>query len=105
MDITETTKIDDAVLKNMVDANKTAVGNIERYAEKFAEIQLTDLKKKNAAEYNKIVEMFNQTKQDVFSYNSDIDKYKERLANVITDYKLEEDADFMSKKQAVDDGK
>ena len=103
MDITETTKIDDAVLKNMVDANKTAVGNIERYAEKFAEIQLTDLKKKNAAEYNKIVEMFNQTKQDIFSYNSDIDKYKERLANVITDYKLEEDADFMSKKQAVDE--
>ncbi len=103
MDITETIKIDDAVLKNMVDANKKAVGDIERYTEKFADIQLADLKKKNTAEYNKIVEMFNQTKQDIFSYNSDVDKYKERLANVITDYKLAEDADFMSKKQAVDE--
>ena len=103
MDIARDAKIDDAVLKNMVDANKKAVSDIEIYTEKFAEIQLSDLKKKNSAEYNKIVEMFNQTKQDIFSYNSDIDKYKERLANIITDYKLTEDADFVSKKQAVDE--
>lgn len=91
------------VLKTLTAAVQKALSEIESYGKRKDEIYLSDLKKQNELEYNKIVEAHNDLKQAVFAYNANQDKYTERLSKIITDYALDKDEEFQTQKQKIDE--
>ena len=94
MDSVNPEEADATALDKLTTTNKKALSELEILAEKRDEIYLSDVKKKNELEYNKVVGTHNVLRQLVFTYNTQVDKYKERLANIVTDYKIDEDADY-----------
>lgn len=94
--------IDSSVIEKLKVLNDKALQDIEIYTNKVDEIYLDDLKKRGEIGYNKMVDLNNQLKQDIFVFNSLDDKYKERLAGIITDYNLDEDSEVNSLKELID---
>ena len=94
--------IDEAVIEKMKTANLDAVRQVEAFTNQRDQIYLDDLKKQNETEFNKIVEMHNRLKQNIFNYNAQMDKYNEQLSSIITDYKLTDDQQFQKMKSEID---
>ncbi len=95
-------KIDNEVINKLKGANNIALQEIEICTGKVSEIYLNDLKKQGEAEYNRVVDIHNQFKQDVFMFNSLNDKYRERLASIITTYSLDTDPEVSLLKEQID---
>ena len=90
------------LIARLKQANEQALKEVETLSKRKDDIYLADLKKKNSDIYGKAVELHNQIKQDVFNYNTQIDQYKERLAAIITDYVLDDDAAFLQLRQKIE---
>ena len=102
MDAFDLESADDEKLKQLSGANKKAMQDVERFGIKRDEIYLADLKKQNEASYNKIVEMHNLLKQNIFNYSAQLDKYNERMSRIVSDYNLDEDENFKALKEEID---
>lgn len=89
-------------LQLLTDANKQAAKVIEGYEQSLQNIYLNDLRQQNDAEYKKVVDLYNQSKQEIFEYNTALDKYRERLSNIITDYKIDDDNEVAAQMQKID---
>ncbi len=98
MDNVNAESVDNAAIDELKAANLKALQETEVFAKKVEEVYLADLQKLGGTEYNKIVEQHNLLKQTIFSYNTNLDKYDEKLARILTDYRLENDTDFQIKK-------
>jgi predicted phosphatase len=86
----------------MKNANDKAMVSMEDFSRRVQDIYLEDLKRKNETLYNQIVEAYNVLKKSIFSYNTQIDKYSERLSAIVTEYDLKDDAEYQSIKKRAD---
>ena len=68
---------------------------------KVNEIYADDVKIQLESYANQITEEYNLLKQLVFSYNSSLEKYKERLADIKTSNSLSEDQEFQHRKDEI----
>lgn len=90
-------------IEKMKQANQQALKEIEPFAGRVNDIYLADLKKAGQDAYNKVNELHNQIKQDIFSYHKEQEKYRERLGAIVTDYTPDADERFQELKKKVDD--
>ena len=83
--------------------NQKALQDIEILQGKVDLVRLTDLQKQNAAEYEKIVKVNDELKDTVAEYNAKKSSYASRLSNIITEYKLETDEQYIASVKEIDD--
>ncbi len=102
VDSVENEKFDEATVEKLKAANQKAIKQIEIYAGRRDEIYKSDLLKQNDKEYAKVVEVHNALKQVLFGYNAKLDAYKERLRKSLSDYKIDDDTQFVMLKQDID---
>ncbi len=103
MDEFEAESVNDEEIEKLKAINLKAMQDMELFAQKADEIYLKDLQKQNSNEYHKVVEQHNMLKQSIFAYNSSLDKYNEQMAKILSDYDLDKDEDFQTKKTQIDD--
>jgi len=84
------------------DLNEKTLQKIETIKTKTDQIHLSDLQKQNAFEYDKVVKANGELKVIVEDYYSKVASYTTRLANIITDYTLENDKGYMLVKEEID---
>ncbi len=102
VDNLEEEKFDSATVEKLKEANQKAIKQIEIYSNRRDEIYKSDLLKQNDKEYAKVVEVHNALKQVLFGYNGKLDSYKERLRKSLSDYKPDDDTQFVMLKQDID---
>ena len=102
VDSTENEKFDSNTVEKLKAANQKAIKQIEIYSGRRDEIYKADLLKQNDKEYAKVVEVHNALKQVLFGYNAKLDAYNERLSKSLSEYKTDNDTQFVMLKQDID---
>ena len=97
------TDINNEVIDRLKSANEAALKSIELSAAKLRDINTNDLRKQCRDEHAKLTEVSNFVKQTVFEYNSFIEKAGARLADIVTEYKLENDEEVNALKNKIDE--
>ena len=94
---TSSVKVEDKNEDVLVELEKfyqQSLADIERYRQQIDSIYLADLKDQNEAGHMKVVDAYNEFKQNVFAFNSEKEKFKERLYNVMSEYNANDDAEL-----------
>ena len=97
VDISETT------LERKNDVNRSQIAEVEQLRHQLMEIKLADAKKRAQNLYNQIVEKYNQAEMQGFVYNSYKEKFAERLAAIVTSFKLEDDVNIVGWQNFLED--
>lgn len=95
-------EVDNTDIQQLKEANAKAIKEIEIFGQRRDDIYLGELKKANATLAQKITEADNQLKQVIFNYNAKVEQYKERIARIITDYSLDDDAQLQNLRSGVE---
>lgn len=90
----EAAVVDDKLIVSLKEFNKKGAAELEKMKQELKNVYVADLKENIKDIYAKIVEEVNRSKQVVFQYNTTQESSISRLANVVTDYKLENDVNI-----------
>ncbi len=93
--------LQDADIIKADEINKSYKQSIQDMSAKVNEIYADDVKIQLESYTNQITEEYNLLKQLIFSYNSSLEKYRERLADIKTSYSLNEDSEFQHRKDEI----
>ncbi len=74
--------------------NQTALAGLERLKLEVKAAYLDDIKKNIAEIYTLIIDEANKAKQILFQYNTARDAFNSRLADIVSDYQLDEDVNI-----------
>lgn len=94
--------LQDADLLKMDEINKQARREIKRLNDRKADIYLEDEKLRLDGRKNNVIEEYNAIKQQSFAYNGLVEKYRERLTDITTDYNLDEDITLQRQKDIIE---
>lgn len=90
-------------IDTLKEINKKALQDIELLKEKIVQVNLSDLQKQNSVEYDKIVKVNDELKTIVEQYNGKKSNYVARLLEISTDYMLDEDEQYITSKNRIDE--
>lgn len=74
--------------------NQTGLTGLEQLKQEVKAAYLDDIKKNIAEVYTQIVGEINKSKQMLFQYNTARDGFNSRLAEIVSDYRLDEDVNI-----------
>ncbi|MBR2034217.1 MAG: AsmA family protein, partial [Alphaproteobacteria bacterium] len=99
----EDANMDEIALENKNNVNRIQIAKVEQLRHQLMEIKLADAKERAQSLYNQIVEKYNQAKMQGFTYNSYKEKFAERLAAIVTGFKLEDDVNIVGWQNFLED--
>ena len=79
------------LLVNLEKANQQALADVEIFKQQIDAIYLSDLKEQNEMWHVKSVDAYNEFKKKAFAFNSEKEKFKKRLYDVMSDYSAKDD--------------
>ncbi len=96
-------EITDELIAEMARANREVSAKIETVQKEIGAADITDLKFVMKADYEQLVESLNQDKLLAFNFTSEYNAFKSRLAEIETDFQMEDDANIIGWEQFMSD--
>lgn len=94
VDVDSSVSLSEATVDELKKINQNGLVELEKLKREVSRAYLDDVKKNIADVYSQIVSEVNKSKQILFQYNTARDSFNSRLAEIVTDYQLDEDVNM-----------
>lgn len=88
-------ELSDGLIAEMSQSNRSSTAALEKIRQALVTAYLNDLRYQNDKLYKQITDNYNDSKMLLFTYNTKRDTLNQRLSTIVSNFKLEEDANIV----------